>query len=376
MLLKIFVFLSVICIIFFSYFWIKVRPRLGANPSGKYLSQISTSPNYDKKKSKFVNFQESLIIEAEKNVDTWKILFEFLFSKNQVTPKEKIPQVIPDLNQFASAKEGVQLIWFGHSTFLININGKIILIDPVFSNSASPVDFLVQRFQDPVVALKNLPKIDAIVISHDHYDHLDSRTIASFKGSEVHFFVPLGIASHLESWGIKKTSIQELDWWESTLWEGIEIVCTPAQHFSGRVSTYENKTLWASWIMKSDQHNIYYSGDSGYGPHFKEIGEKFGPFDISLIENGQYDDQWKPVHLHLSESAQAYFDLKSKAMIPIHWGMFNMALHNWYDPIEEIEKFAEQRNINLLTPKIGQLIDLNNLDTFNPWWKNLLPAKK
>jgi L-ascorbate metabolism protein UlaG (beta-lactamase superfamily) len=368
------IILVVILLLSFLYFWIEVRPRFGNTPKGKYFDQIASSPNFDREKKKFVNFQEDLVVEAEKNSDNWKIMKEFIFPKNQVTPKTKLPEVIPDLDAFMSAQGGIQFIWLGHSTFLLKINNKILLVDPVFSKSASPLDFLTPRYQPPVIKQNDLPRIDAIVISHDHYDHLDSRTIESFKQSTVRFFVPLGVSSHLERWGIQNSRITELDWWGTSKWEGIDFICTPAQHFSGRVKPYGNKTLWSSWVVKTETENIYYSGDSGYGPHFKEIGDKYGPFDISLIENGQYDDQWRPIHVHPDEAAQAYFDLKSKALIPVHWGMFTMAMHNWYDPIEALAEISKKRGINLLTPKIGQLIDLKSPGELEPWWKRILPT--
>ena len=183
----------------------------------------------------------------------------------------------------------------------------------------------------------------------------------------------MGISAHLKSWGIVESQITELDWWQSVKWNDIEFICTPAQHFSGRISPYENKTLWASWVIRSNSSSLYYSGDSGYGPHFKEIGENYGPFDITFIENGQYNDQWRPVHVHPEEAAQAYFDLKSNLLVPVHWGMFNMAMHNWYDPIEELEKHSNSRGINLLTPIIGETIDVRDTGGTKPWWKQLLP---
>lgn len=375
MLLKTITIVTVLVALSFGYFWIQIRPRLGAKPSGNLLKQISTSSNYDPSTMKFVNAQEDLVIAAKNSLNNWKFTKEFLFPTNQVTPKTTFPEVKPDIPSFLEIKKGFHFIWLGHSSFLLNLEGRIILVDPVFSNSAAPLDFMVQRFQPPVIELKELSNIDAILISHDHYDHLDSRTIQHFKGKPIHFFVPLGVSAHLISWGIMESRITELDWWESIKWKDIELTCTPAQHLSGRISPYENKTLWASWVIKSEEFNVYYSGDSGYGPHFKEIGEKLGPFDISFIENGQYDDQWRPVHAHPEDTAQAYFDLKSSLLVPVHWGMFNMALHNWYDPVEDLEKHSNDRGINLLTPMIGQVVNINDLGDNILWWKQILPSK-
>lgn len=368
--LKIILFLTCIvvglCIV---YFLLVVSPRMGSHPTGQHLETIKNSPQFSLKQDKFINKDEKLITDARKNANYWKMTWEFLVPKNHVTPKSRLPDVNPDINQFIKIASNPKFIWLGHSSILLNINDKTILFDPVFSNHASPVHFMNPRFQSPVLELKDLPRIDYIVISHDHYDHLDYKSILYFKNLNTKFIVPLGIASILENWGINKSRIVELDWWQSTNISRIEFVCTPAQHFSGRRTAYGNKTLWASWVIKTNKHSLYYSGDSGYGDHFKEIGDKLGPFDITFIENGQYDNQWKPVHLHPQETIKAYHDLKSKVLCPIHWGMFNMALHNWYDPIEEISNLSQHSDIELLTPKIGEIVDLGKKQDFEKWWR-------
>lgn len=369
---KIVLFIILFLLLTTAYFWIKIKPKFGSTPKDSFYKKISLSPNFSTKKNSFINQQEQLVAEAHKNTNTWKIAKEFFFSQNEVRPKEKLPDIVPNLDDFIKPSDTVKLIWLGHSSFLLRLNNKTILVDPVFSPSAAPLDFITTRFQAPVLSLEELPKIDAIIISHDHYDHLDSRTIQFFRGSAVKFYVPLGVGSHLREWGIKNQFITELDWWESSQLSATEFICTPAQHFSGRTKPHENKTLWASWVFKTNKHKIYFSGDSGYGPHFKKIGDKYGPFDLTLLENGQYNEEWKPVHMHPEETAKAYKDLKSKSLIAVHWGMFNMAVHNWYDPIEAIEKIAKEKNLVLLTPQIGELFVLGQKKKLKPWWKALI----
>lgn len=364
----------VVFVIFITVVFIalgRVYPKLGSAPSIEMLKSFKFSKNFNNLKLRFENKHEYKLVEAQNKLDNWAITRDFIFPKNEVIPQDKLPEENPDVMSFVENNGQIKFIWLGHSTFLLNIDGNIILVDPIFSNSAAPISFLSPRFQKPILKLTDLPQIDFIVISHDHYDHLDYETMKYFKDKNVRYLVPLGVSSHLLSWGIARSEITEMDWWDEVNIEGVRFICAPAQHFSGRLSPYENKTLWASWIIQGEKSNIFYSGDTGYSEHFKEIGNKFGPFDVSFIENGQYDEQWRPVHVLPEEAAKAYFDLKSKAIVPVHWGMFNLALHNWYDPIEEISNLAKTRGINLYTPKIGQIVTLNNKEKFSAWWKQL-----
>ena len=353
--------------------------QFGENPSGEHLEKIKISPNYSVEKERFTNRIENIFDKMREKDSFWnnpqkRISQNYFFNSAETIPENKLPEVKPpNIKDFLKSTESIKFIWFGHSTILVNIRNTIILIDPVFSKAASPVSFLVQRFQPPVLELKDLPKIDYVLISHDHYDHLDMETIIFFKEKDVKFIAPLGVTSHLKSWGINESKLFEGDWWDIIEFDGITFICTPAQHFSGRLGTLNySKTLWASWIVKSESKSFYFNGDSGYDIHYKKIGNKFGPFDIVFIDSGQYNERWREVHNMPEEAARAVLDLKGKTMVPIHWGMFNLSLHDWFEPVENSVKYAKKFGINLMTPKLGQLVSMEKKYMFGNWWKNLI----
>ena len=353
--------------------------QFGENPSGDHLEEMKNSPNYDVEINRFKNRIENMWEQMGERDSFWdnprkRISNNYFFNSAETVPENKLPEVKPpNIKDFIKSTESIKFIWFGHSTLLVNIKNTIILIDPVFSKAASPVSFLVKRFQPPVLELKDLPRIDYVLISHDHYDHLDMETVIFFKEKDVKFIAPLGVTSHLKSWDIDRSKLFEADWWGTLEFEGITFICTPAQHFSGRLATFSGfKTLWASWIVKTESNSFYFSGDSGYDIHYKEIGDKYGPFELVFMDSGQYNERWREVHNMPDEAAQAVLDLKGKAMVPIHWGMFNLAIHDWYEPVEESEKYAEKFGIKLMTPKLGQLVSLERKNVFEKWWKDLM----
>ncbi len=254
----------------------------------------------------------------------------------------------------------INISWFGHSSVIINITNKVILIDPVFSKYASPVPFTNGSFNfTNDYTVENLPPIDILLISHDHYDHLDMNTIKQIDSKVQSYYVPLGVKAHLTKWGIDESKISIADWWdEFVINDNLTIVSTPSRHFSGR-GTKRNTTLWCSWVMKSPRGNIYFGADSGYGKHFKTIGEKFGPFKITMIECGQYNVKWPNIHAMPEQSVQANIDLKGEKMIAIHWSKFQLALHSWTDPIERARVEATKKNVDLIEPMIGDIIEIN-----------------
>ena len=267
-----------------------------------------------------------------------------------------------------------RITWMGHSTFLIEIGGKKVLMDPVFGQYAAPHHWLGRkRFNEEMpITIEELTHIDAVIISHDHYDHLDYPSIRDLKDKVDHFFVPLGVANHLKRWKIADENISEMDWWQEEEFQGLKIVLTPSRHMSGRGLMDQSATLWGSWIIQNEDRNIYFSGDGGYGQHFKDIGEKYGPFDVGLMECGQYNELWADVHMMPEESVVAAMDVQAELIVPIHWGSFALATHSWTDPIERITKAAEEMHVPIATPQIGETIMLEDPlnAAYNRWWEN------
>ncbi|MEK2690807.1 MBL fold metallo-hydrolase [Bdellovibrio sp. GT3] len=347
----------------------------GKLPNKKETDTFDKSSHFDREKGIFVNRRANILDEMRKRTMNFATIKEFLLGgdKDRI-PKQRLPEVAPDFAEFLKSNNDLKLMWFGHSTILLNFEGKVVLIDPVLSTGTGPLGFMMKRFQDPVVPLSSFPKIDMIVISHDHYDHLDMDSIRFFKDKDVPFVVPLGVGAHLKSWGIAENRIQELDWWQSAKLGDIEMIATPAQHFSGRGIWNQNKSLWASWVVKSDRHRIFFSGDSGYDTHFKEIGQRLGPFDIAFVESGQYNEKWREVHLLPDESVNAFKDLNAKRYFPIHWGMFSLAFHSWFEPLEKLSAAASANGMKLVTPKIGEIVTVNDSYSSEPWWREKSPA--
>lgn len=286
-------------------------------------------------------------------------------------PSERIQSKRLNLSNITASEP--HITWFGHSTFLLALSGKTILLDPIFSNAASPIQALgPKRFSDLPATINDLPHIDAVVISHDHYDHLDYHSIQQLSAKTSRFFVPIGLAAHLQKWGVGPDAITELDWWDEAKFDDITFACTPSRHFSGRTLTDRFATLWASWVIKSDDASVYFSGDSGYGPHFKEIGTKYGPFNLTLLECGQYDRHWPNIHMTPEQTMQAHLDLKGKRMIPMHWGTFALALHDWTDSIERVTAAGQNTDARILTPQIGETIAFTSVQPpLEKWWQKV-----
>lgn len=290
-------------------------------------------------------------------------------------PSRKPPRpIVPihlDTSMSASLKKP-QITWFGHSAFLLQIESKNILLDPMFSSSPSPIQAIgPKRFSNSLPAtIEQLPAIDVVVISHDHYDHLDYASVQKLANKTKMFFVPLGLAAHLQKWGVSKEQITELDWWDERVYEGVTLSCTPSRHFSGRTLTDRFATLWCSWVIRTDKTSIFFSGDTGYGPHFKQIGDKYGPFDLTLLECGQYDPHWSTIHMTPEQTVQAHLDLRGKRMIPMHWGAFVLAFHAWTDPVERVLTAGKKVGATIITSKIGETVAFKskNFPT-TAWWK-------
>lgn len=304
---------------------------------------------------------------------TLSIARKFFFTQvPNGAPKNPIPVQPLDSTGIANYEGKTRLIWFGHSAFLLQMQGRNILLDPMFGETPAPHPLLGRnRFSGPLpIEIEKLPQIDAIIISHDHYDHLDYESIMKLKDKVEMFYTPLAVGVHLKAWGVEEDKIIELDWWQEARYLNLEFICTPAQHFSGRKLKNRQSTLWSSWVIRSDKESIFFSGDSGYGPHFKEIGEKYGPFEFAMMECGQYNELWPDIHMFPEETIQAGMDIGASALMPIHWGAFQLALHSWTDPIERAVIKAGQLNSILVTPKIGQPIMIDSLEGLDTsWWK-------
>ena len=289
------------------------------------------------------------------------------------TPSTDIPVIAvtaEQLKQIPPHQDSV--IRLGHSSIYLQVNGQRWLIDPVFSERASPFSFAgPKRFHQPPIALTDLPDIDGVLISHDHYDHLDKTSIKQLANSVSHFVVPLGVDKHLKDWGVSQAHIHPLDWWQAFKLDDVTITATPTQYFSGRSLFDKNETLWASYVIKSTNSSLYFSGDSGYFDGFKQIGERFGPFDLTMIETGAYDKDWATIHMTPAQSLQAHIDLQGKKMMPIHNGTFDLAFHSWYEPLNQIAQLAHRANVDIVTPKMGELLAVNDIQQTEHWWAAL-----
>ncbi|MBM9502053.1 MBL fold metallo-hydrolase [Leptospira sp. 201903071] len=277
----------------------------------------------------------------------------------------------PDLYQIEPAS-GLRVTWFGHSSTLVEIDGYKILTDPIWSDRPSPLTWAgPKRWYAPPLAFENLPKIDAVVISHDHYDHLDYKTILALNEKGTTFIVPLGVGQHLLRWGIEDSKIIELDWWESVQIRDLRIVATPARHASGRILFDKDKHLWAGYALIGAKHRLYYSGDTGLFPAMKEIGDTCGPFDLTMIEVGQYNRAWPDWHIGPEQAVIAHRMVKGKNLLPVHWALFELAAHGWTEPIERVLVKAKELNVNVLTPKPGQSFEPDTNKDLSRWWPNL-----
>lgn len=286
-------------------------------------------------------------------------------------PKEPIP--IQHIDSLPSpAEKTIKAIWFGHSTVLLEVEGKRLLLDPTFANAPSPFPFIGgKRFSKVLpIELGRLLPVDIVLLSHDHYDHLDYKTIMRLKDKTGMFCVPAGVGRRLEQWGISRDKIKELTWWQEINCAGLTLACTPSRHFSGRSMFDRNKTLWCSWSIVGQEKKVFFSGDGGYGAHFRQIGRKYGPFDLTLMECGQYDARWADIHMLPEQSVQAHIDLDGELLLPIHWAAFSLAFHSWTDPVERALKAAEEHQIQITTPKIGEAVLLDAAQyPAARWWR-------
>jgi L-ascorbate metabolism protein UlaG (beta-lactamase superfamily) len=360
--------LGIILLIFISgiYFFLHTR-RFGAAPRGNGLKIIQQSPRY--KNGQFQN--ESNTPSLTEGASFFSVLREFLFDKSkQRIPPSPLSSVKTDLLHLDPRKN--LLVWFGHSSYFMQVDGKTVLVDPVFSGNASPLSFTTKSFKgSDIYSGDDLPAIDYLFLTHDHWDHLDYKTIVQLKPKVKKIITGLGTGSHLRFWGYDPDKIIEKDWYEKIrLDDGFSVNTIPARHFSGR-GLKRNGSLWMSFVFTTPGKNIFIGGDSGYDHHFAETGKNFGPFDLAILEDGQYDKNWKYIHMSPEETVQAAIDLQAKKLLPVHWGKFSLSVHAWDEPIIRIRKEAERRNIKLLHPKIGEVVWMDEDALFGAWWEEI-----
>ncbi|MDH4421642.1 MULTISPECIES: MBL fold metallo-hydrolase [Bacillus] len=317
----------------------------------KYINQIHTDVSFKPK-------------------DIIGLMTDYFKMKTKLRPMKNLPIVLSNKNN--ESLESVT--WFGHSASLLKIEGKKLLLDPMLGDASSPFPVFNSKRYSGTFSLEreDLQEIDAIIISHNHYDHLNYKSIMQLKDRAKHFYVPNGVAQYLIKWGVSPSKISEHNWWDEIMFDNIKLVCAPARHFSGRSMTDRDRSLWCSWLILGQETKVFFSGDSGYAPHFKEIGDKYGPFDLTLMECGQYDTRWSAIHMLPEETVQAHIDVKGELLLPIHWGAFTLALHEWSDPIERVTKEAKRLGVNIATPQIGESITLKSTDYPSAaWWREV-----
>ncbi|WP_328779178.1 MBL fold metallo-hydrolase [Streptomyces canus] len=351
----------------------------GADPSGERMARIRRSPHF--KDGVFQNPGGTARIRPDGSaIDFAKGYFDS-DARQQRAPQGRIPvhaTTLADLSKPPAT--GLRLTWMGHSSVLAEIDGRRVLFDPVWGERCSPFPFAGPKRLHPVpLPLAALGPVDVIVISHDHYDHLDMPTIKQLAGTDTVFAVPLGVGAHLEHWGVSADRLHELDWHESTQVAGLTLTATPARHFCGRGLRNTQHTLWASWVVSSGEHRVYHSGDTGYFEGFKDIGASFGPFDATMIQLGAYSEFWPEIHMTPEEAVRSHLDLQGGdaaegVLLPIHWGTFNLAQHPWAEPADRTMLLAHKAGVAMATPRPGEPFEPGAAPAVDPWWRGVAKA--
>lgn len=354
--------LALIAIVVAVVAYVLSWPDFGGPLEGARLERAQQSPQY--RDGAFENDPPPPGYDLEVNLREWM--------GDQVRkPPAPFPLQRPSLTQ--TPEPGLRAIWFGHATVLVEIDGRRVMSDPMLSEHAFPVHFVAPRRNNPPpMTLEQLPRIDVVTISHDHFDHLDMATVKALASLGTHFFVGLGVGAHLELWEVPAAQIHEMDWWETVEHAGLKFHCTPARHYSGRKSM-GNPTLWASWVIEGSEHRVFHSGDTGYGPHFAEIGKRRGPIDLSLIKIGDYgnDAAWESIHMVPEDSIRAHVDLGATTLLPIHWGTFDLSYHPWDEPILRAVAAASAQGVRMVTPRLGEVVALGEPFQSVAWWDQL-----
>jgi L-ascorbate metabolism protein UlaG (beta-lactamase superfamily) len=341
---------------------------MGAAPTGERAARISRSPQY--RGGAFTNPVPSTVVPAGSGR---QILRELAFGGQRRRPRGPVPIVAPGGWDDALARaDGLQAVWFGHASTLLEIEGRRVLIDPVWSLRCSPSSRIGPKRLHPMpLPVHQLPPVDAIVISHDHYDHLDMATVVELtRRQSAPFLVPLGVGAHLDRWRVPADRIVELDWHESLTVAGLTLTLTAARHFSGRAFS-RNETLWGSWVIAGTRRRVFYTGDTGYFPGFVDLGADHGPFDLTLIQIGAYSRYWPDVHMTPDEAVTTHLNLRGGLLVPVHWATFNLALHSWSDPVDRIWRLSKENDVRLAVPRPGERVNADDPAEVDGWWQPL-----
>lgn len=360
-------FISILVLLTGTTLAILNHSKFGGKSDGERLARIQKSPNF--RDGQFQNL--SFTPTFAEDVSKWEMIRDGIFKiSKRKAPQQALPSVKTDLLHLDPQKD--VLVWFGHSSYFMQIDGKTMLVDPVFSGHASPFSFMVKSFQGTdVYTPEDFPPIDYLFITHDHWDHLDHQTLLKLKTKVGKVITGLGTGAHLQHWGFDPDKITENDWNEQiNLDSGFRVTATPGRHFSGR-GFKRNQAIWCSFVLQTPSKKIFLGGDSGYDTHFAAIGAEHGPFDLALLECGQYNKSWKYIHLMPEETVQAAVDLKAKVLMPVHWGKFALALHAWDEPIQRVTLEAHRLNVPIIHPLIGQEVNLNEPAASTEWWKGI-----
>lgn len=364
------VFLVAAAALLFAAGWAVMQTApFGASMGGARLQRAQANPQY--RDGRFVNVEPEALASSTALVD----YTVRQFSGNEVRePPAPVP-VLPVTRAALAASpaaSSLRAFWIGHASAYVEIDGLRMLLDPVFAQRVSPLPVGPQRFHPPPVALADLPRIDAVLISHDHYDHLDMDAVRHLAAGGARFFVPLGIGAHLERWGVPAAQVQEMEWWQEHVLGGVRIVCTPSRHYSGRGLDRSN-TLWSSWSVLGPRHRFFYSGDTGYSRLFQEVGTRLGPFDLAFIKIGAYGPgaSWIDIHMPPEQAVQVHRDVRARRMFPVHWSTFNLAYHDWDEPIRRTVAEASRTGVDLVTPRLGEWVDADQPFASTRWWEGV-----
>lgn len=346
-----------------GYYLFSKQDKVGKSPSGARLKKMQEAPNY--RNGAFENLEYTPALAEGASYLT--VLKKFFFGRpSNAVPSSPIPHVKTNLIDLPV--EDNLLIWFGHSSYYLQLGGKRILVDPVFSGNVSPINNIKAFAGSDIYSVPDMPEIDLLIITHDHWDHLDYETVKSLQPKVKRVITGLGVGAHLEAWGYPAEKITEMYWGDQTDLAGLTVHSCTARHFSGRM-VRRNTTLWSSFVLKSSDMTIYVGGDSGYGKHFKEIGQRLGPFDLAILENGQYNESWRYIHLLPEEVVTAAKDLQAKRVFPVHNSKFVLSVHAWNEPHKRLYELALKAGIPLITPKIGEVVFLKEEQAFERWWE-------